>query len=463
MTRRIQLGALAVALALTLAVALGFGTSFLRAQARTGTVALFITSRDGDRLPATTLEIHDAAGWSMVGGIAATDAPASPRNAPVLRAAVVAGAYDSVRLGGRLLVGGVRVTQGQVEPLLVKVDRGLPSDLYAGTDEFNLGVSETSGKLQPVGPFHLTDQAGRGFDNASLAGHETVLAAFHTTCHETCPIYTGLFLQLSRQAPPGVRLLEVTTDPGTDTPGVLSEYAARVGAAWTFGTGSVEELTNFWTPFGVRLSNTDDHASVLVVVDRHGYVRLARTGVPQVDTLPPALSGQLSAAGRAELGHGEGWGSSQVLDTLRSLDTLAARSLPGGSAAPAFTATDLAGKGVSLADFRGRPLVVNFWATYCTPCREELPLLQRATSAPPGVGLLLIDERDSGPAARSFLNSVGVTARSAADADGRLGNLYGVQVLPTTIFIRADGTIEGRYLGQLDARTLATHLSAISG
>jgi len=198
------------------------------------------------------------------------------------------------------------------------------------------------------------------------------------------------------------------------------------------------------------------------VIDRHGYVRLSRTGVPQVETLPPALSGQLSPAGRAELGHGEGWGASQVVDTLRSLDSLAARSLPGGSAAPAFASTDLTGKGISLADFKGRPVILNFWATYCTPCRDELPLIQRAAAAYPELTVLLADERDSPSAARTFLRTAGVRARSAADSTGQVGNLYGVQVLPTTIFIRADGTVEGRYIGQMDGTTLATHLAALA-
>ena len=461
MTRRIQLTALAIGLAMTLAVALGFGTSLLRAQARTGTLAVFITSRSGDRLAATTLEVHDRSGWSSAGGIRALTAPVAPATASVLQASMIVGSYDSIRISGRVLVASIVVTDGKVEPLLLQVEGGLPTDLYAGTDDFNIGSSEISGKLQAVAPFHLTDQAGRTFDNASLRGHETVLAAFHTTCHETCPLYTGLFLQLSRQAPPGVRLLEVSTDPAADTAAVLSDYAERIGAGWTFATGTTDELTAFWAPFGVKLSAVDAHASVLLVIDRHGYVRLARTGVPRVDSLPPPLASQLSPAGRAELGHGEGWGASHVVDVLRSLGSLAARSLPGGSAAPAFASTDLDGKEIALADFKGRPVLLNFWATYCAPCRAELPLIERTVARYSDAAVLLVDERDSPVAARTFLNSAGVHARSATDA-GQVGNLYGVQVLPTTVFIRADGTVEGRYIGQMDARTLETHLAALT-
>src|SRR5256886_9537088 len=81
--------------------------------------------------------------------------------------------------------------------------------------------------------FTLTDQAGRAFTRDSLLGRDTVIAAFHTTCRETCPLYTALMFQLRKNAPEA-RLVEVTTDPDTDTPAVLAEYRQRIGADWTF-------------------------------------------------------------------------------------------------------------------------------------------------------------------------------------------------------------------------------------
>jgi RNase H-fold protein (predicted Holliday junction resolvase) len=77
------------------------------------------------------------------------------------------------------------------------------------------------------------------------------------------------------------------------------------------------------------------------------------------------------------------------------------------------------------------------------------------------VRVLLVDERDSADAARSFLSQVGVSETVASDPDGAVGRLYGVSVLPVTVFIRADGSIEGKYLGQTDAAILDGHLSAI--
>ena len=83
-------------------------------------------------------------------------------------------------------------------------------------------------------------------------------------------------------------LAEVTTDPVTDTPSVLDAYGRRIGAGWTFATGSAAALESFWKPFGVQLATGDSHVSTLALVDRHGYVRLVYRGVPDIgNDIPP--------------------------------------------------------------------------------------------------------------------------------------------------------------------------------
>src|SRR5205814_986028 len=84
-----------------------------------------------------------------------------------------------------------------------------------------------------------------------------VVAAFNTSCHQTCPLYTALFFQLQRSLPGGVQLAEVTTDPLTDSPSLLHEYAQSIGATWTFATASRDALAAFWKPFDVDLSSGD--------------------------------------------------------------------------------------------------------------------------------------------------------------------------------------------------------------
>jgi hypothetical protein len=86
-------------------------------------------------------------------------------------------------------------------------------------------------------------------------------------------------------------------------------------------------------------------------------------------------------------------------------------------------------------------------------------MLQRVMSAQSRAQLVLVDEADSHDAAVAFLNALGVHQVSLLDADLRAGHAYGVIALPTTIFVRADGSIAGRQVGQLDERVLAAQLS----
>src|SRR5262249_44840502 len=150
------------------------------------------------------------------------------------------------------------VQAGQVAPLLLAVRAGavVPGGVYAGVQDVNLGLQELSGRLSPLADFRLVDQDGAPLDRSALLGKDTVIAAFHTTCHESCPLYTGLMFQLRKLAP-DARLVEVTTDPATDTPAVLAGYRQAIGADWTFATGQVDDVTAFWAPLGVGIAVGD--------------------------------------------------------------------------------------------------------------------------------------------------------------------------------------------------------------
>jgi cytochrome oxidase Cu insertion factor (SCO1/SenC/PrrC family) len=337
---------------------------------------------------------------------------------------------------------------------------------YAGNDQVNLGLGELSGKFVAMPTFDLTDQAGNPFNNATIAGQDVVIAAFHTTCHQTCPLYTALFAQLEKQKlPEDVLLVEVTTDPATDTRATLADYARSIGAKWRFGTGSPDALTAFWQPFGVALATGDSHVSTLALLDRHGYIRLVYRGVPQVGhDISPVLVTSLGAEGLRELASGgDGWGTPQVLQSLFTISGPEQVAPVGGGAAPAFSLAGTDGVHVSLAGLLGRPLVINFWAAYCAPCRLEMPLLQSKVGAQTAARLVLINEGDDSQAARSFLRSVGVSQASLLDSDLSVGRAYGAVGLPMTVFVRADGSIAARQIGQIDERVLVAELSTLGG
>ena len=436
-----------------------------RFQPATGTLLVIGAGKTAGSIAPMSLQLHGKAGWTALGQVSGA-VPAAPDQRELLALPVAVGSYDGVRVGAEEATLPVVVTAGQVEPILLGLEGGrlLPGAAYAGNDQVNLGLGELSGKFVAMPAFSLQDQQGRAFDSSTTAGSDLVIAAFHTTCHQTCPLYTALFFQLQKQLPPGVMLAEVTTDPGTDTLSVLAGYRQSIGASWTFATASADALAAFWKPFGVQLATGDSHVSTLALVDRHGYVRLVYRGVPDVgnDIAPPLVT-QLGAEGLRELAsHGDGWGAPSVLQSLLTITGPEQVAPGGGGRAPGFTLTDTDGRKVTLADLAGQPLVINFWASYCPPCRAEMPLLQRRVAAASRVRLVLIDEGESSQTARDFLSATGIQQPALLDSDLAVGRAYGVVPLPTTVFVRADGSIAGRQVGELDDRVLAAWLSTMT-
>lgn len=120
-----------------------------------------------------------------------------------------------------------------------------------------------------------------------------------------------------------------------------------------------------------------------------------------------------------------------------------------GFAAPDFELSSLEGDVIRLSDFRGRPVILNFWATWCPPCRAEMPAIQNVATRHRDAGLivLLINEGEDAATIRGFLTDIGVDLSVALDSDGAVGSEYRVRGLPTTVFVRADGTIEDVAVG----------------
>jgi cytochrome oxidase Cu insertion factor (SCO1/SenC/PrrC family) len=453
-----------LAVGLPVGIAVLLGLRFLLTPVK-GELLVLTSARQSDRLPAAAVALHSSAGWLSVGSFNSRAVPAAPQTATLVQASLAVGSYDAVRIGQEVLPLQVQVVKDQLVPILVVVADGRATEhgAYAGTEGVNLGLNELAGQFRAVPPFSLLDQFGRPFTNASIAGRDVIVAAFHTTCHESCPLYTGLFLQLQKQLPPSVMLIEATINPWQDTPQVLREYAGRVGASWTFLTGDPAALTEFWKPFDVQLGTGDVHRSTLALIDSHGYIKSYYLGAPDVGaSLPPELASQLSPAGMRLAGsHGDGWGQAQILDSLNAIGGLRPTATGTEGEAMDFTLATLDGKQGSLSQFSGRPILINFWATYCVPCRVEMPLIEQVAKQHPRLVVLLVDERDSTAAARTFVAELHVRSRVLSDVDGRVGDAYRVTGLPTTVFVRPDRTIEGRYIGQTNEQILHSHLAAI--
>jgi thiol-disulfide isomerase/thioredoxin len=123
-----------------------------------------------------------------------------------------------------------------------------------------------------------------------------------------------------------------------------------------------------------------------------------------------------------------------------------------GGALPAVSFPCVGGGELDLGRAPGVPTVVNLWGSWCTPCREELPLLQElADDAGDRVRVIGVISKDGVPQAESFAADAGVTFPSAFDGEGELMAQLGLNGLPYTAFLTADGTLAHSELGPVDS------------
>lgn len=126
-----------------------------------------------------------------------------------------------------------------------------------------------------------------------------------------------------------------------------------------------------------------------------------------------------------------------------------------GQPAPDITMTDFEGKRFDLSEYEGKPLVVNFWASWCPNCIAEMPDFEKVHQATAGdIGFLGINQSDAAGAARDLARQTGVTYRLASDPQGEIFQAFGGNGMPTTVFIDASGNVVDVVVGQLSKDTL---------
>jgi cytochrome c biogenesis protein CcmG, thiol:disulfide interchange protein DsbE len=136
---------------------------------------------------------------------------------------------------------------------------------------------------------------------------------------------------------------------------------------------------------------------------------------------------------------------------------------PAGTRAPELALTTLDGRRLDLSAYRGRPVLLNFWATWCGPCVREFPLLRRTLDQrrPQGLVVLGVLVNDSAGNARRFVREHGGSWPVGIDQGARAAAAFKVVGLPETVFVRRDGTLATRVLGELTQDRLDAQLAPI--
>lgn len=124
--------------------------------------------------------------------------------------------------------------------------------------------------------------------------------------------------------------------------------------------------------------------------------------------------------------------------------------------APGFELPLFDGGEFILSQYKGRPVVVNFWASWCVPCREEAPILEKTWRAyrDRGVAFVGVDIQDSEADARAYLREFGITYPNGPDTKGRITVDYGVSGIPVTFFVDKRGVVARRWVGALREQQL---------
>jgi cytochrome oxidase Cu insertion factor (SCO1/SenC/PrrC family)/thiol-disulfide isomerase/thioredoxin len=364
------------------------------------------------------------------------------------------------------------------------IDRPVPAP-------FAIGTSLAHPKRVPG--LRLIDSDGKPASLGDMRGKWIVLAPSMTLCREVCPMTTGVLEELkSTLARDGignnVDVVETTVDPWRDGPARLRAYEHEFGADFTMLTGSVHGIRRFWNWFGVRYRRVPedsppdidwwthkpekfdiDHTDAVFVIDPHGYLRMVDDGMPELQgKLSHPLRKLLDQEGVQNLEHPQlPWNADQVADDVLNMmgrsirrtqvakvvppSIADARSQLRGSPAALTELHAQAGKllgstsslSARLRALHGYPIVLNLWASWCEPCRQEFPYLATA-SARYGRQIAFLGAAVSDPTgdARSFLSSHAVSYPSYSSSLSALAplKLY-PNGPPQTVFINRRGKV----------------------
>jgi len=436
----------------------------------------------------------------------------APNAASLAQVSLAAGSYRQAELelrtssAGELQdaqMVGFQVIRGQTTPLLFSFQVGqgpalVPAAAYGGNSQVTFGLALASGQIQAVPNTRFINQDSQPVRLSQYRGKVVVLASFLTECQETCPLVAAALLQLRQLLQQHglagqVQILEATQDPADDTPAILRKYQRYFGLPWPLLTGSSAAINGFWARLGVPpvqalawggpapidlFTGQPEpynlvHASVVEVINPEGYIVTVMQSWPTLgaSTIPTTIYKYLDAQGHSEQRAGGSWTPQTLLQAITPLlqQEREVTAFPGTSAAvpghpaPGFTLPASDGGEVSLAQLRGDPVMLDFWASWCSNCRADMGLVAKAASQyrARGLRVVLIDDQESAATATHFLSRIGVHLPTLLDQKGEVAQSYGLPGLPVAVFISPDGRVSSLILGQLQPAQLQASVAKL--
>jgi cytochrome oxidase Cu insertion factor (SCO1/SenC/PrrC family) len=327
-----------------------------------------------------------------------------------------------------------------------------------------LALSPDSSPKRTAPDFHLTDQSGRPISLSQFRGEAVVLSFNDDECTDVCTLLAQDIVRadqyLGATGRSRVTFVSVNVNPFYPQVRYVKQWTGNhdLGklANWYFATGPVPALQAIWKAYGIYVgadpkTRSVTHGAVIEFVGPSGHLEAgADFGQNAVDVDP-------YSHGLAQM----------AVDTLpRSLQTPVTgpqATASGGSGArlseqaPDFRLPLLGTKTtiLDLANLRGRPVVVNFWASTCVDCRAELAAFAQAAEQDPKISFVGVDVADpSAGTAVSLTRQAGITYPQVADTSGQVASTYQVTDLPTTVFLDGTGKVVVRHPGTLTAENL---------
>src|SRR5262249_7441647 len=134
-----------------------------------------------------------------------------------------------------------------------------------------------------------------------------------------------------------------------------------------------------------------------------------------------------------------------------------------GAPAPDFTLNSLAGQPVTLSGLRGQVVLVNFWATWCVPCQQEMPAIQQAYDAHKSQGftVLAVELSEPGEDVQAYIDNLKLRRPVLLDSSAVVSSLYRVRGYPTSFFIDRGGSVVVEQVGMMTSDQLAANLSKV--